>query len=371
MSELTALPGNGAAKPPPERRVRHGLIEDWRDAVGILFLLLVAAVFGALLARFLPGGEDAREIELEARVTALESRAQKPASELDAVNDRIAKLDKRLATAEAAVSAGRLASEAAAAGANAALGAPATDRNLIDDLSARLTALETKTPADIQSAKDGIASLTTGIADMSTRVDAFADRIAKLENSDLLVLARRASLATAIANLMRAAQGSAPFKTEYDVVAAIVPNDPVLAVIEPLAVKGLPTTGTLIATFGRAADAALDAETLAKGGGSMWSALWANFMATISARPLGETPVNSTAGRIARAETRMKAGDLAAAVRELNAIQGAARAPLAPWLAQASARVHLESALAKLNTQAVAALSAPASTEPVPQLPTP
>ena len=32
----------------PDRRVRHGLIEDWRDGVGILLLLLVAAFLAAL-----------------------------------------------------------------------------------------------------------------------------------------------------------------------------------------------------------------------------------------------------------------------------------------------------------------------------------
>ena len=166
---------------------------------------------------------------------------------------------------------------------------------------------------------------------------------------------------------------SSPFKPEYDVVAAMMPNEPSLAAIEPFALKGLPTTGTLIATFGSAADTAIDTERIANGEGR-WARLWANFMSLISSRAVGETAGASTESRLARAELRMKSGDLDAAVKELSAIAGPARAPHAPGLAQASARVNVETTLAALNTRAIAALAGPTSSdsaEPVPQLPTP
>ena len=374
MSDATpALPSPKSA----ERRVRQGLIEDWRDAVGILVLLLVAAFFGALIARFWPVADDATPADLEARIGAIESRVgpAKSGAELAALRDRVTKLERRIATTEASVAAGIATSAGVAAitGVAPVAGGTGAPEKLVADLTARLTALETKTataPEDIQAAKDGIAQLTTGVGELTARIDTFAERVGKLESSDLLMLARRASLATAIANLARAAQGSSPFKTEFDAVAAMLPDDPALAEIAPLT-GGLPTTGTLIATFGKASDAALDAETLAKSGGGMWSGLWANFMATISARPIGEVRGQSTAGRIARAEVRMKAGDLAAAVKELSAVIGPARPPLQPWLSQAASRVKLEAALAKLNTEAVAALASPTSDEPVPQMPTP
>lgn len=380
MNEVTpALPANGSAKS-PERRVRHGLIEDWRDAIGILLLLLVAAFFGAVIARFWPESDDTHAVtELTARLTAIEATQSKPASDVAALKDRMSKLEQRLSTTEAALASGALPGNLAAAGIAAGAGIGPTpgsaiaptavaEHKLIEDLATRLAAIETKAP-DIQATKDGLATLTTGVTELTTRIDTFGERIAKIESSDLIVLARRASMATAVANLMRAAQGSSPFKTEYEAVAA-VSSDAALSEIKPY-VGGLPTTGTLIAMFGKASDAALDAEQLANSGGSMWSGLWANFMATISARPTGEVAGNSSAERIARAEVRMKAGDLAAAVKELGAIRGAAREPLQPWLAQASARVKLETALAKLNNEAVAALSGTASSDPVPQLPTP
>ncbi len=54
--------------------------EDWRDALGILFLLLVAAFSGALIARYWPDGdEDTSHIasDLGTRVAAIEQRLSK------------------------------------------------------------------------------------------------------------------------------------------------------------------------------------------------------------------------------------------------------------------------------------------------------
>lgn len=397
MNELTpaSSSGNGSSKTASERRVRHGLIEDWRDGLGILILLLVAAFSGALIARYWPDNEDSAASDLGARMASIEERLSRGKStpEITALKDRVAKLETRLRNAELTFAAGAAASNAAAAGAApfaqstgptlgtalSQLGTPAgTDatRKLVDDMAARLAALEGKTataPADIQAAKDAIGTLTASMSELTTNIDAIGARLGRVENSDLLALASRASLATAVANLTRAAQGSSPFKTEYDAVAALMPNDQVLAAVESYARQGLPTTGTLIATFGNAADTAIDAERIARGG-DWWTRLSANFMSLISSRPVGETPGTSTESRLARAELRLKTGDLRAAVKEITGIAGPARTSLSPWLKQAFARVKLESILADLNTRAVAALAGPNAadgTTPVPQLPTP
>jgi hypothetical protein len=386
-------PAGESAKPASARRVRHGLIEDWRDAVGLLVLLLVAAFFGAVIARFWPlEGVDASQAtaDLDARVGSIEARLSdgKQLRELADVRDRIKKLEARVLQAETLLTAASVGGSLAATALDAlpgtaagptpggALTTPDAARKALDDLAARLAALETKTaktPEDLMAARDSLASVTASLTDLRTKLDAFTERLARIENSDLLEMARRASLATAIANLTRAAQGSAPFKREYDVVAAMVPGDARLTAIAPLAARGLPTVSTLITSFGDLADAALDAERLAKAE-DMWTRLWANFMGLIASRTVGETGDNSTEGRLARAENRLKAGDLAAALRELQAIKGPAREPLKPWLAQASARIRLEYTLGDLNTRAIEALSGPtsdASDAPVPQGPEP
>lgn len=347
MSQITATPP--AASP---RSVRHGLIEDWRDAVGILLLLLVAAFLGALITRFLPDLEPASSnsnSEFMARLAALESRQfpMKPLAEITTLKDRLAKLEARLTAFDASL---------------AGTGSPDAMSPL--ELAKRLTALETATAPALET-------LTTQATTLATRVDSVAERLVKLESSDLLTLARRASLASSIANLTRAAQGSSPFNTEYDVVFALMPADARLKDIAPLAMAGIPTTGTLISTFGNSADASLDAESLSQGK-TWWTRLWANFSSLVSWRSTAEAAGNSTESRLARAGLRLKAGDLEAAVTELSAIRGAARKPLEPWLTTASARVRVETALAALNTQAIEAITGPVDTgEPVPQLPAP
>jgi hypothetical protein len=353
------------ALPKPERRVRHGLIEDWRDGVGILLLLVVAAFMGALIPRYLPGADENKvEADLTGRLAAVEAAlAKEDTQAVTALKDRVAKIEKRQVSIETAMAVGSTSGSLAGLGAamaapGTALPEPASKR--LTDLTARLTALEARiatAPDDIKAAKETLAT-----------VDA---RLAKLEGSNLLELARRASLATAVANLTRAAQSSSPFKTEFDVVAAMLPGDKRLDDIAPLAVKGLRTTGTLIASFGNTSDAALDAERVARADG-WWERLWAGFMGLISTRSTGEVKGASTEARLARAGERMKAGDLAAAVRELRAISGAAREPLREWLAEADARVKLEATLAEVNTSAIQSLMEPAAgNEPVPQLPEP
>lgn len=349
------------ALPKPDRPARAGLIEDWRDALWVLLLLLVAAFSGALITRFWPAGSDDDSAgNLPARIATLEaSIANDGRREVATLKDRVAKLESRQKSIETALAAGAVGGNLAAIGTtlapNAAVGpgipavAPAPDvRKEIADLTARLAAAEAKT-----------ATLT-----------ALDTRIAKLEASDLLDLARRASFATAVANLMRASQGSGPFKTEYDVVAAMMPDDKRLAEIAPLAETGLPTIGTMIGTFGNVADAARDAEEAAKGK-TWWDRLWTHFTSLVSVRSVGETQGASTDARLARGEVRLKAGDLTAAVKELSPIGGVARDTLKPWLAQAKARVALEAALADVNVRAIAALTASNGAEPVPPPPPP
>jgi hypothetical protein len=320
----------------------------------------------------------------------LETRLAADPRELTKLKDRVAKLESRLTQTEAAMAAGAMGSELAATafksltpGAGptpgSAVAAPPADpaSKLIADLGTRLTALEAKTattPDDVRAAKDAIGTLTANLTEVGGKIDGIAERLTKIESSDLLEMARRASLATAIANLSRAAQGSAPFKQEYDVAAALVQGDARVAAIAPLAARGVPTASTLIASFGNLADAALDAERIAKSEG-WWSRIWANLMSLVSARTVGETDLNTNEGRLARAEVRLAAGDLSAAVKELNAIEGEAREPLKVWLGDAKARLDLEATLAELNTRAIEALASPtsaaAAADPVPQGPAP
>jgi hypothetical protein len=382
-----APPASDTPRASGDRRTRHGLIEDWRDAVGILLLLVVAAFFGAILSHYWPGTEDAggaSNQELESRVATLESRlARANLTDAPQLKDKVTKLELRLGALEQSLSGmGATSIPASGHGTTPTPGgvlAPFSNPVLetarrVDDLGTRLTALEgktAKTPEDIAAAKTALDTLSGTTTGLSSRMDNVATRLEKLESSDLLALARRASLASSIANLTRAAQGSSPFKTEYDVVATLLPGDTRLQDIAPYAPAGLPTVGTLISSFGTSADAAMDADNQSRGK-TWWTRLWANFASLVSWRSTAEQEGNTTESRLARAGIRLKAGDLQAAVMELDAIKGAARKPIAAWLGKASSRVKVEATLAALNSEAIEAITGPTdSSEPVPQLPTP
>ncbi len=368
-----------------ERKVRHGLIEDWRDALGILLLLFVAAFFGAIISRFWPdmeGGTQATGTEVDTRLVTLEGKVARliQSRETTVLAERAGKLESRITAMETAFAAlGVPTTPTPASGQPGTSPSPLSGTILetakrLENVNTRVLELETRTqgvPEALASTKTTLETLGTTTTTIATKMDDVSSRLEKLESSDLLDLARRASLASAIANLTRAAQGSSPFKTEFDVVAALLPGNQTLSEVAPHATTGLPTTGTLISTFGNMASVALDAERKSAGTGG-WSQLWTNFTSMVSWRSTAEQEGSSTESRLARAEIRLKAGDLAAAVRELSAIKGAARKSLSPWLQKASARIKVETALAQLNSSAIEAITGSADDgEPVPQLPPP
>ena len=385
MNQLQLPPGTDATMPRTERRQRHGLIEDWRDALGIVLLLFVAAFLGAVLSRFWPETEVRGETEfadMETRLSAIEGKLANLSQSRDmtAARTRIDTLEKRLSTVEASfaalgepASADKTAPALQGPQATAAATLLATAKR-VEAMAQRLTELETRTaslPEDLAKTKATLETLAAGSTGVQTSLNELSTRMSKLEASDILDLARRASVASAVANLTRAAQGSSPFRTEYDVVAGLLPGNNNLLKIQRHAATGLPTTGTLISTFGNTATAALAAERNGKGSDGM-SRLWSNVSGLVTWRSTSETAGSSTESRLARAEIRLKAGDLAAAVKELSAIRGSAARALSTWLQKAQARVSVEATLAELNTQAIDAIqSRPAGETPPTQTPAP
>lgn len=382
MNQLPVSPGTDPSRERDTRVRRHGLIEDWRDALGILLLLFVAAFLGAVLSRFWPETDvqgDPEYATLDMRLSALEGKLANLAQSRDmtATRGKLDTLERRLGAIETSFA------ELGAApttGVTAGTGPSAASQSLlgtakrVEAIATRLDGLEARTgalPDEMAAARKSLDTLASGATGLQSSVDDIATRIARLESSDILDLARRASLASAIANLTRASQVSAPFRTEYDIVAQLLPEDADLKAIARHAASGLPTTGTLISTFANAAAAALDAERAGKGTDTV-SRLWGNVSGLVTWRSTADKAGSSTESRLARAEMKLKAGDLPAAVAELAAIRGPAAKPLAAWLQTAGARVKVEATLARLNARAIEAITArPAAATPAPTPPAP
>jgi len=70
-----------------------------------------------------------------------------------------------------------------------------------------------------------------------------------------------------------------------------------------------------------------------------------------------DLPADSVDGRIARAERRLNAGDVAGAVTVLEEFEGPARAAAEPWLERARAHADLQAALQTLDDHVLTRLA--------------
>ena len=82
---------------------------------------------------------------------------------------------------------------------------------------------------------------------------------------------------------------------------------------------------------------------------SEWRKVWAEISSLIVVRRTGEVEGENLEARLARAEIRLAADDLAGIVAELGAIEDAARVPLEGWLAEARTRLEVIEATTALE----------------------
>jgi uroporphyrinogen-III synthase len=119
--------------------------------------------------------------------------------------------------------------------------------------------------------------------------------------------------------------------------------------VEAAAAAAPPDLATLRADFARRAPQALRAARRgAPADGAWWTALAERAAALVAIRRVGEVPGEDVEALLARAEQRLAAGDLAAALDVLRALPPGAAEAMAPWLAAARARLELDAALADL-----------------------
>jgi hypothetical protein len=240
---------------------------------------------------------------------------------------------------------------------------------------------------EVQAVKDGltkigetVAALTTRVDDMKTKLDAAADplgqivgvrgdldgvkaRIDKIEKSDPAGAARRAALGAAVASLSRAAHSGQPFQAELAVIRGLQPADASLAALAPIAAKGAPVVATLQSAFPALADAAMKAEQDAKAGEGL-DRLWSGVTAMVSVRSTGTPGGADTASVLARAESKLKTGDVRGAYDESGKLQGPARTALDGWRRDAEARIKLDAAIGTLSRAVADSLSRSAVAAP-------
>lgn len=230
--------------------------------------------------------------------------------------------------------------------------APAGDgtdlRDQVQALAQKLQGLD----STIQSARaePQAQDLSNQISALNARLDQIAADQKKLasEQQSAAEARQRVALGLAIGNLEGALLTGRPYARELEAVRTLAPQGTDLSTLSTQAETGAPTVADLAARFPAVADRAIQAERQA-GARGWFGRLWARLRSLVVVRPVGDVAGTSTEAVLARAQARLDRGDLDGAVREASALQGPAAAGVAPWLADARARLAAEAEAASLR----------------------
>lgn len=164
-------------------------------------------------------------------------------------------------------------------------------------------------------------------------------------------------LALAAGQLREALRTGSPFAEELEGLRRLAGRDQglagVLGELEPHAGAGVDSLAALQSAFPEAAARAVTAER-AGAAEDDWQALfWNRLSDLVTVRAVGEPEGQGSEAVLARTERRLEAGDLAAALAELVALEGPAAAAMAEWRGRVQARIEAEAALARLGRVAL------------------
>ena len=280
-----------------------------------------------------PDALKAAKQELMQRLATLEGR--KTGEDGDAVTslgDSVSSQAKQLAAVSA-----RLATLEAAIGNTARL----------EDLSKRLNMLE---------GRSAEAHSVLALSDRVTALETTARRTMVEQSANIALL-------MAVSQWREALLAGRPFALELQTVKALAARVSDVAIDDSgfaaAATQGLPTLADLQRQFGPAAAAAMRASAMPEGTGAWYRRVLDRMLAIVTVRRLdGDAAGTGTAAVLARAENRLDAGDLSAAVTEMDGLSGAAAAAAQAWQVQAKARVAAEHAASDAATKAVASVAA-------------
>jgi hypothetical protein len=243
----------------------------------------------------------------------------------------------------------------------------------VKDLDQRVAALEQQPRGEDPQR---LSALQQEMQKLAAAHEVTGERVAKMEQRRNAAAGERGAeaLLLALGQLRSQVQGSQPFAAELGAVVALGRNRPEvrdnLAPLTASAATGIPSVSTLSQRFDHDVAPALMRSAAPESDG--WGAQIMNRLRSlVVVRRVGsgagaDDPVE---GGVAHAETALAAGDLAAAVKAVEALPTAKAPPAQSWLADARRRLAAEQGLARLTDQLTAQLAAEdrAAAEPAPQ----
>ena len=326
----------------------------------MLLLAIAAVVAIAVVVAFLSFSPRSPAPNASAPIASASPAAAPPAPATSAALVQLAQRLDRLDAATAtlvqrlegvAAEAERAGTKATAAGdaaqARPTEAAPARPTDL-GPVEKRLAALE-QTLADLSrrtathaEMEPRLAAVERSAADLARFAGIVADAERRLAEVERLTRADRRLDAAALAALKLgdALNAGRSYKAELALLAGVPAVEAETKILGARAESGVPTRAVLAERFQAAAAAA--ARAGATGDGLRDQAI-AKLKGLVSIRRL--QPGDDLDGRLARAELALSNGDLAAAVAALDGLPEGATRALAPWRADAEARLAAERAL--------------------------
>lgn len=300
----------------------------------------------------------------ETRLTRLEGRGQALERMLVSMTERLAELDSRLDRLENALAALEESTP------------PATNLSEVEN---RLEAMEKALAAGGRGSGGAVSA--GRLAKAEARVEALEEQIASLAD-DIAALRESAGrsaaslhhegFALALSQLKARILEGRSYLAELNSLTRLSAGDSRLA--EPLkalrvyAERGVPTVADLRETFEHEAPDILAAarEEQAEAGEAGWlDRTLARLKALVTVRRVGNIAGPSTEAIIARAEAALGRGDLGRAMKEVEALKGAAAVTAEDWVDRARTRFEVDRLLAELDSILLSASSGePAGTVP-------
>ena len=209
---------------------------------------------------------------------------------------------------------------------------------------------------DFARLKDEIDSLRRAIPPEGT-ILRLAERAESAEKTAHDIVARHTSsqaLLLVIAQLRDAVDRGQPFDAELRAARRVAtPEDAdALAVLAPAAEEGVARKENLIAAFPPLAADIVRAAVVPPGG-PLWQRAAGKLASLVSLRRI-DGQGSGTQAVVARAEAKLKEGDLAKAAQELAALDGPPRDIAASWIKAATIRAAADRALSALAATAAA-----------------
>lgn len=284
----------------------------------------------AIAAQPADGGLGETVSVLRSDLDALSQRTDGLAGELSELADRpvvppaneaaLAQMQERIEALQTQLAG--LATGQPAAGSDAAPGPGA------DALAVRIDDLE----ASVQDLADRLAEAT---AQTTAAGEVAADLQARVGEMETAVagLSQRpdAALPIAAAALKSAIDRGGSFAKELEVYAGVTGDTATVDALREFAAAGVPTHDDLRQAFPAAANAMLDAVRKPQTDAGLMDRLMTSAKGLVRVRPVGEVEGEGPEAIVARIEARLKAGDLAAALAELETLPPAARDAGAGW----------------------------------------